>query len=451
MDLSETSRFCSSRYRIPGNPATDEYLLPVSGGADSTVLAIVLHEMAPHIPFRMVFTDTGAEEIPTLETLDKLEAYLGRPIERLKGKGLFDLVSEFNGFLPSPTDRYCTRALKLVPFRNWISQFDGKTKWVFVGIRSDESDRIAFTLPEVETVMPFVDMGITREWVYRKLTETIGIPSSYKTRSRSGCTVCPYQRSSERIGLLQRDPVAFEQGAQCEKLIGQDAIRHAEGIPLWQDTGIAANWHSLPVPETKNTILGKLKKAKAPDLWGSRIFVGGEFFMDGWPGDEFIWHQRVVCYSTTAAGAKKQLDGRFQHLLSTAEVYGMTQEEVREKAKFALWYIELPSSVFDPEGTREKESYTWHHKTSYRSVRHIVQWATRALHGEFQRREAAKSPHPLSVQYEWTQASKMALGEATAPIGDVLLSQWHQPLEKVHNPETEEEVLRLTPCPMCQI
>lgn len=218
MDLSEVLHLASSQYIIPGNPETDAYILPVSGGADSSALALLLHEIAPQIPFRMVFTDTGAEE------QDKLEAYLGKPIERIQGKSLFALIEDFSGFLPSPRDRYCTRELKLIPFRRWIARFDGQRKWVFVGVRADENDRIAFTLPEAE--MPFVDLGITRDWVYRKLAATIGISKNYRTRSRSGCTVCPYQRTSELVGLLQRSPEDFARGARCEKLNAHDAVRH---------------------------------------------------------------------------------------------------------------------------------------------------------------------------------------------------------------------------------
>lgn len=95
----------SGTYQIPGNPETDVYLLPVSGGADSTALAILLHEIAPEIDFRMVFTDTGAEEKETIESLDRLEIWLGKKIERIGEKSLFSLIEEFNGFLPSPRDR----------------------------------------------------------------------------------------------------------------------------------------------------------------------------------------------------------------------------------------------------------------------------------------------------------------------------------------------------------
>ena len=73
MDMSIPWLWPQLTFEIPGNPATDEYLLPVSGGADSTALALLLHKLAPHINFRMVFTDTGAEEAPTLAMLDRLE------------------------------------------------------------------------------------------------------------------------------------------------------------------------------------------------------------------------------------------------------------------------------------------------------------------------------------------------------------------------------------------
>ena len=456
MDLSEVLYLREAAYVVPGNPATDAYILPVSGGSDSCALAILLHEIAPHIPFRMVFTDTGAEERDTLEMLDKLEAYLGKPIERLCGQSLFDLISAFSGFLPSPRDRWCTRELKLVPFRRWLSQFDGQKKWIFVGVRSDEGDRLAFSLPDAETEMPFIDLGITRDWVYRKMASTLGISRSYKTRSRSGCTVCPYQSSQELVGLLQRSPEDFERGERCEKLNIRDKERHQAGIALWNDTAIAQNWHSLPIPDSEETIQkGKLAKAKAPDLFGNRIFIAGEFFFDSMPGcAEFIWHQRVVSFSPTLDGIKKQLDGRFQHLLSTPEVYDMTPEDVRQRARFAIWYIELPSDVFDPSGIRssgDDRSYTWHQGKSYRQIRHVVDWATRALHAEFQRRQATLTPPVLSVQHEWTESSKEALVEASAPLGSVLLSQWYQPSEVVAEPQSEEEAIRRIPCPMCQL
>lgn len=440
------------KYQVPGNPETDVYVLPVSGGADSSALAILLHELAPTVPFQMVFTDTGAESNETLLALENLEQYLGKKIERLQEKGLFELINQYNGFLPSTRDRYCTKDLKLKPFRKWLEQFAGRQKWMFVGIRKDEEFRLAFTIDECETLMPFVDLGITRGWVYRKLSDTIGIPNCYKTRSRSGCTVCPFQRTSEIIGLLQSNPVEFQRGADCEKLSVNLLERHAAAVPLWNDTRIAQNHHSFPEPTSSEPLLGRIKEAKMPDLFGVRIFLGGEFFYDGFPGAEpFVWQQRLVCFSPTLAGLKKQLDGRYQHLLSTAEVYGLEPEDIRRDVQFAIWYIELPSDVFDPEKLNTPGSYTWHQGISYQQIRHIVSWGSRVLNAEYLKQLASSRPQTLSVEYEWKESATEALTQSNHEIGQVILSQWYQPTEHKEELEDEEELLKLMPCPMCHI
>lgn len=454
MDMHEPNRFAGLQYAVPGNVETDVYICPLSGGADSTVLALLLKQLAPHVPWRYVFTDTGAEEIEIYEQLDRLEAILG-PIERLSGKSLWEVIADFGSFLPSPTDRYCTRILKLKPFQQWVGQFKGRQKWIAVGIRADEPTRLAFTIDECETIMPLLDLGITRDWVYDYLVKTLGIPKSYKTRSRSGCTVCPYQTVQELTGLLQRNPADFAKGAACEKLSVTDSQRHPPGVALWQDTTASANWLSLPAPDHEQVIeAGRI--AKAADLFGRRIFVAGEFFYAGMPGMQpFVWHQRVITFSTTLQGIKKQLDGRYQHLLSTAEVHGMDSEDVRHDARFAIWYIQLPAHVFDPDGPRSvtdgERSYTWHAGKSYRQIAHVISWATRVLHAEYERRLADSNPPLMSVKHEWKALAQETLAEAKASLGDVLLSQWYQPTEKIHEPETELEMLRQTPCPMCQI
>lgn len=355
------------------------------------------------------------------------------------------------GYLPSPQSRWCTRELKLLGFQRWIKQFDGIQKWMFVGIRADENSRIAFTIDEVETVMPFVDLQIRREDVFAGLQRTIGIPRFYKRRTRSGCSVCPFQRRSELVGLLQQKPVEFVRGMKYEKLSVEDSKRHDPAIPLWKDSGLAANWLSLPQP-VKDTEL-KGKKAQAEGLFGNRgLFVGGEFFFDGGLGCEsFVWHQRLVSYSPTLHGIKRQLDDRYRHLLATAEVFDITPDDVRNKVKFAIWYVELPSVVFDPDGPMG-EGYTWHQGASYAQMRHIVQWVTRALQAEDLRQQAAKKPRSLlSVQYEWAESSKVALKAIKEEVGAVVDSTWYAATEAEPVDLDEEEILATLPCPMCHI
>lgn len=450
--LLKTFVSCQTRYVLPGDHATDLYLLPVSGGGDSAALAILLHAMFPEIPFRMVFTDTLAEDPEIYDVLDRLERFVGRRIERIvPEKGLFELIDDYNGYLPSPQARWCTRMLKLEPFRPWIEQFAGIQKHMFVGIRADE-DRIAFALDEVNTEFPFVAMGIRRAEVFQLLSETIGIPKFYARRTRSGCATCIFQRRSELVGLLQERPIEFRRGEQYEKLDAADAARWSDAQPFWKDTarnGIAANWQTLPLP-APGTIQGK-RAARAPDLFGSRIYVGGEFFVDGGMfGDEFIWHQRVVSVAPTLHSIKQQIDDRYHHLLTTAEVYELSPEEVKVQARFAIWVIELPADVFDPEGPR-RESYTWQQGWAYKQLRHIVEWATRALHAEGQRQLGARPVRSeLSVQAEWRDGAHTSLAGVTAPIGDVITSQWYQPSEKPRE-LAEDEIVRFMACPACSL
>jgi len=90
--ITENLGFVSRPVRPAGDPTKDLYLLPVSGGGDSAALAILLHTMFPEIPFRMVFTDTLAEEPEIYDVLDRLERYVGRKIERIvPEKGLFEI------------------------------------------------------------------------------------------------------------------------------------------------------------------------------------------------------------------------------------------------------------------------------------------------------------------------------------------------------------------------
>lgn len=442
----------SSRYQLPGCPETDTYIVPVSGGADSTVLAIVLRWLFPAVPFKFVFTDTTVEEEEIYFTLDLLEAFLNVSVDRVQpAHGLFELIDLFGGFLPSARDRWCTRMLKLETFQPWLALLPAGSKHIFVGIRSDEENRLAFAIDEAETHMPFIDLGLVRSDIYRILTETIGVPRYYRRRTRSGCFQCFFQRRTELIGLSLEAPEQFERGASVEKLNPHDQGRHQPAPALWTDSGIAENWQQFPLPSTYDDIQGKNGFRKTETLFGDRgIWIAAEFFFDGWPGiEEFIWQKRIVSYSPTKGGLTRQIDDRFMHLRSTSELYDMTPDDIAAKVRFGIWYVELSSDVFDPDGP-SKGSYTWQQGESYNQVRHTVQWATRALHAEGLRIQANQDHHPLTVQYEWTETSKEALTRIKHEVGRVVASQWYVPKEPPPQASFEGDVA-LVPCPLCHI
>jgi len=61
------------------------HILSLSGGKDSTALAIYLRDRIPDLEY--VFCDTEKELPETYEYPDRVEAYLGRRIVRLKHDG----------------------------------------------------------------------------------------------------------------------------------------------------------------------------------------------------------------------------------------------------------------------------------------------------------------------------------------------------------------------------
>ncbi|MCB9914970.1 MAG: phosphoadenosine phosphosulfate reductase family protein [Planctomycetes bacterium] len=200
------------------------HILGLSGGKDSSALAVYLRDRVPDMEY--VFTDTLKELPETYEYLAKLEAYLGKPIVRLNAERGFDhWLKVYNGYLPNARQRWCTRMLKIRPFEQYIGDDDVIS---YVGIRADE-DREGYvsTKPNIRPVFPFKEDGITRDDVFRILDEAgLGLPKYYEWRSRSGCYFCFFQRKAEWAGLLERHPDLFKKAMEYEQPL-------AEGLPAF--------------------------------------------------------------------------------------------------------------------------------------------------------------------------------------------------------------------------
>lgn len=56
------------------------HILSLSGGKDSTALAIYLRDRVPEMEY--IFHDTGKELPDTLDYIERLEAYLGKRVIR---------------------------------------------------------------------------------------------------------------------------------------------------------------------------------------------------------------------------------------------------------------------------------------------------------------------------------------------------------------------------------
>jgi hypothetical protein len=213
------------------------HIVPLSGGKDSTALAIYLSQHYSHLPFEYVFSDTGAELPETYEYFDRLEHILGKQVTRITALDMlgvaekhdrspFDVVlyEHFSGFLPSPRSRWCTRMLKIHPYERFI----GSDKaYSYIAIRADENRSgyigtggkpvLLSEQPNITAVYPFKDEGIVIADVQRLLEDTgLGLPKYYEWRSRSGCYFCFYQQIAEWQGLKERHPELYEKAKKYE-------------------------------------------------------------------------------------------------------------------------------------------------------------------------------------------------------------------------------------------
>ncbi|MDA8000519.1 MAG: phosphoadenosine phosphosulfate reductase family protein [Alphaproteobacteria bacterium] len=194
----------------------------ISGGKDSSALAIYMRDKVPEMEY--FFCDTGAELPETYAYLEKLQVVLGRPIQRLNATRSFDHYFEvYRGALPSPQMRWCTSMLKIKPLEDWIGDDDVVS---YVAIRSDEKNRKGYvsTKPNIRTIFPFIDDDIDHAGVVNILdTAGIDLPDYYKWRTRSGCYFCFFQRKAEWIGLADNHPDLFKKAIAIEKKILKDA------------------------------------------------------------------------------------------------------------------------------------------------------------------------------------------------------------------------------------
>ena len=198
------------------------HICGISGGKDSSALAVYLRDRVPSMEY--FFCDTGAELPETYEYLDKLETALGKSIARLNARKGFDHWFEvYRGALPSPTMRWCTKKMKIEPIEEWVGT-DETTS--YVAIRADEAGRKGYvsTKPNISAVFPFVEDGVDHDGVMRILEEAgIGLPSYYEWRTRSGCYFCFYQRKAEWVGLAERHPDLWQKAAAIEQKVMKDA------------------------------------------------------------------------------------------------------------------------------------------------------------------------------------------------------------------------------------
>jgi hypothetical protein len=215
--------------------ANERHILNLSGGKDSTALAVFMRKTYPELSLEYVFCDTGKELDETYAYLNQIEAGLGIKIVRLNSEASFDhWWKVFSGYLPSPQMRWCTKLLKLKPFEAYVGE---DLVVSYVGLRADE-DRVGYisTKENIRAVFPFKEHGIDYPAVIKLLEESgLGMPPyAAWGRTHSGCYFCFFQQPIEWVRLLETHPEQFDQAQAYEKISNDPGktFTWSQGMPL---------------------------------------------------------------------------------------------------------------------------------------------------------------------------------------------------------------------------
>ena len=193
------------------------HVLALSGGKDSTALALRMKELHPEMDMTYVCTPTGDELPDMVAHMEKVACLLGKPIVNVCGLTLHDLVRK-KMMLPNYRARFCTSIIKIAPFLKWLT--DRTPATVYVGIRADESHRGRGIYEGVEGVTlrhPFVEWGWGKGDVIRYLQSAgVTIPI------RSDCARCYYQTLSEWWRLWEDHNEIYMDAVEDERWVSQE-------------------------------------------------------------------------------------------------------------------------------------------------------------------------------------------------------------------------------------
>jgi hypothetical protein len=188
------------------------HVVALSGGKDSTALALRLREVSSELPTTYLCTPTGDELPEMLAHWERLETLLGTPLTRITNGTLKGWIRHY-GSLPNWRQRWCTRLLKIEPCLAFLKEHEPCI--LYVGLRADEEERQGIYSNDVVCRFPLREWGWGLEDVRGYLRERcVRIPR------RTDCARCYGQRLEEWRDLWQRHPDLYADAERDEAETG---------------------------------------------------------------------------------------------------------------------------------------------------------------------------------------------------------------------------------------
>jgi len=191
-----------------------EVYVSISGGADSTAMALILWELG--VDFEYIFCDTGTEFPETYETIRRLVNFTGRKLNYLKSKqgDLFEVIKK-RKLMPRFNCRFCTQELKIFPVRDFLLNHHDNYI-VATGIRTDEKKRVKPD-KEFKKVYPLVELGLKKADTFKKCQEYDLLNPIYQYFTRTSCFACPFKTKEEWLTLLKYYPELYRRAEELEE------------------------------------------------------------------------------------------------------------------------------------------------------------------------------------------------------------------------------------------
>ena len=187
------------------------HVIALSGGKDSTALALALYYYEPR-NYIFIVNPTG-NELPEMDGhFARLQQLFGTEFNTVGCGFSFEELIYREQTIPNFRKRFCSRVLKTEPTQEFLNQFDDPI--LYVGLRADEKKREGIDFG-VDCRFPLREWGWTINDVKRFLRiNSVSIPK------RTDCALCFWQRLDEWWTLWKYYPDHWRQGEKIERDIG---------------------------------------------------------------------------------------------------------------------------------------------------------------------------------------------------------------------------------------